>query len=172
MLYDFCCLRSSFGSISSWINDIQSKKRTKLLIYWPKWKISLSGLTFGCKRSCDSATGGPIFAKLVSKYPQDFKEKSHEAARLKACRFCVRCIIRLGGGGGLRGPLEAPPSAVRVKYFSWVDHVYQRRISYFTADVFVGEIDHRSELQYKVSQEHLVTVLYWVELSLSLLTTI
>ena len=117
LFYDFCCLRSSFGSISSWINDIQSKQRTKLLIYRPKWKIhfaicfvhkmkkfSLFWLTFGRKRSCDSVTGGPIFVNLVSRYPQNFKEKSHEAARLKA---------RGGGGfactakfvwGGLRGP--------------------------------------------------------------------
>ena len=41
LFYDFCCLRSSFGSISSWINDIQSKKRTNLLIYRPKWKFTL-----------------------------------------------------------------------------------------------------------------------------------
>ena len=39
-----------------------------------------------------SVTGGPIFANLVSKYPQDFKEKCHEAAR----RFCVRGKICLG----------------------------------------------------------------------------
>ena len=56
-------------------------------------KFSLFGLTFGRKRSRDSVTGGPIFANLVSKYPQDFKEKSHEAARLKARRLCVRCKI-------------------------------------------------------------------------------
>ena len=42
--------------------------------------------------------GGPILANLVSKYLQDFKEKSHEAARLKARRFCVRGKICLGGG--------------------------------------------------------------------------
>ena len=115
LFYDFCCLRSSFGSISSWINDIQSKKRTKLLIYRPKWIIhfaicfvhkikqfSLFGLTFGRKRSHDSVTGGPIFTNLVSNYPQDFKEKSHEAARLKARRFCVHGKICLGG------PLRPP----------------------------------------------------------------
>ena len=60
-------------------------------------KFSLFGLTFGRKRSCDSVAGGPIFANLVSKYPQDFKEKSHEAVRLKARRFCMRGKICLGG---------------------------------------------------------------------------
>ena len=109
---DFCCLRSSFRSISSWINAIQSKKRTKLLIYRRKWKIhfaicfvhkmekiSLFGLTFGRKRSRDSVTWGPICANLVSKYPQDFKEKSHEATRLKARPFCLRGKLCVGGGG-------------------------------------------------------------------------
>ena len=33
---------------------------------------------------CDPETGGPILANLASKYLLDFKEKSHEAARLKA----------------------------------------------------------------------------------------
>ena len=120
LFYDLCCLRSSFGSISSWINDIQSKKRTKLLIYRQKWKIhfaicfvhkmkkfSLFGLTFGRKRSRDSVTGGPIFANLVSKYPQDFKEESHEARQ-----FCVRDKICLEGASE-----TPPPSAVRVT--SW-----------------------------------------------------
>ena len=73
-------------------------------------KFSLFGLTFGHKRSRDSVTGGPIFANLVSKYPQDFKEKSHEAARLKAWQFCMRGKICLGGGG----PPRPPTSAVRV----------------------------------------------------------
>ena len=72
--------------------------------------FSCFGLTFGRKRSCDSITGGPIFANLVSKYPQDFKEKSQEAVRLKARRFCVRGKICLGGP-----PSPPPPSAVRVK---------------------------------------------------------
>ena len=71
--------------------------------------------TFGRKRSRDSVTGVPIFANLVSKYPQDFKEKSHEAARLKALRFCARGKIYLGGGGPPR-----PPSAVRVKFLFYV----------------------------------------------------
>ena len=67
-----------------------------------KKKISLFGLTFGRKRSRDSVTGGPIFANLVSKYPQDFKENSHEAAWLEARRFCMCVNICLEGG--LRGP--------------------------------------------------------------------
>ena len=71
-------------------------------------KSSLFGLTFGRKRSRDSVTGGLIFANLVSKYPQDFKEKSHEAARLKARRFCVRGKICLGG------PLRPPPPPVQL----------------------------------------------------------
>ena len=125
---DFCCLRSLFGSISSWINDIQSKKRTNLLIYSLKWKInfaicfvhkmkkfSLFGLTFGRKTSRDSVKGGPIVAHLVSKYPQDFKEKSIEAARLKARRFCVCGKICLGGPPKPAPPPPPPPTAVRVK---------------------------------------------------------
>ena len=74
------------------------------------------GLTFGRKWSHDSVTGGPIFANLVSKYPQDFKEKSNEAAQLKAWRFCVRGKICLGGGGGgaSEAPPPPPPGAVRV----------------------------------------------------------
>ena len=65
-------------------------------------KISLFGLTFGHKRSCDSVTGGPIFANLVSKYARGFKEKSHEIARREVQRFSVHGEICLGGG--LRGP--------------------------------------------------------------------
>ena len=72
-------------------------------------KISLFGLTFGRKGSCDSVTGGPIFANLVSNYPQDFKEKSHEAARLKARRFCVCGKICLGGP-----PRPPPPPPVQL----------------------------------------------------------
>ena len=104
--YVFYCFMISavwdlhLGSISSWINDIQSKKRTKLLIYRPTWKIhcaicfvhkmkkfSLFGLTFGSKMS------------------RDFKKKSHEAARLKARRFCVR-------GKSCLGESPPPPRAV------------------------------------------------------------
>ena len=82
----------------------QNEKFTLPFVLYTKWKkFSLFGLTFGRKRSRDSVTGGPIFANLVSKYPQDFKEKSHEAARLKARRFCVRGKICLGGAS------EAPP---------------------------------------------------------------
>ena len=115
LFYDFCCLRSSFGSISSWINDIQSKKRTNYwftgqnekftlpFVLYAKWKFSLFGLTFGCKRPCDSVTGGPIFANLVSNIPHEFKEKSHEVARLKARRFCVHAKICLWG------PPRPPP---------------------------------------------------------------
>ena len=111
------------------INDIQSKKRTKLLIYRPKWKIHFAicfvhkmkkishfGLTFGRKRSRDSVMGGLIFANLVSKYLQDFKAKSNEAARLKAWRFCVRGKICLGGPPR---PPPPPHSAVRVKRVYW-----------------------------------------------------
>ena len=65
-------------------------------------KFSLFGLTFGRKRSRDSVTGGPIFPNLVSNYPQDFKEKSHEAARLKAQQNLSRG--EGGGGGDLQGP--------------------------------------------------------------------
>ena len=117
LFYDFCCLRSSFGSISSWINDIQSKKRTKLLIYRPKWKIhfaicfvhkikkfSLFGLTFGRKRSRDSVTGGLIFANLVSKYPQDFKEKVMKQCGWKRGGFA--CAAKFVWGGG---PPPPPP---------------------------------------------------------------
>ena len=79
-------------------------------------KFSLFGLTYGRKRSRDSVTGGPIFANLVSKYPQDFKEKSHEAVRLKARRFCV-C-----GKICLRGPPRFPPPPPPVQlglFFLW-----------------------------------------------------
>ena len=65
-------------------------------------KISLFGLTFGHKRSCDSVMGGPIFANLVSKYARGFKEKSHEIAWREVERFSVHGEICLGGG--LRGP--------------------------------------------------------------------
>ena len=56
--------------------------------------------------------GGPIFANLVPKYPQDYKGKSDKAAWLKARRFCVRNKICLGGPPS---PPPPPPSAVRVK---------------------------------------------------------
>ena len=73
-------------------------------------KISLFGLTFGHKRSCDSVMGGPIFANLVSKYARGFKEKTHEIARREVQRFGVHGEFCLGGG-----PPRPPPSAVRVK---------------------------------------------------------
>ena len=80
-------LRSSFGSISSWINVIQSKKMTELLIYRPKWKIhfvicfvhkiktiSLFGLTSGHKRSCDYIMRSTIFGGKISARPQRKKQ--------------------------------------------------------------------------------------------------
>ena len=76
-------------------------------------KFSFFWLTFCLKRSRGSVTGGPIFANLVSKYPQDFKQNSHEAAWLKAWRFFVRGKMCIGGGGASEAP--PPPSAVRVK---------------------------------------------------------
>ena len=48
-------------------------KFTLPFVLYTKWKekrkIEHFGLTFGRKGSCDSVTGGPIFANLVSKYP-------------------------------------------------------------------------------------------------------
>ena len=90
----------------------QNLKFTLPFVLYTKWKKShFLGWPLVAKRSRDSVTGGPIFANLVSKYPQDFKEKSHEAAWLKAREFCVRGKVCLGGGASEAPP---PPSAVRV----------------------------------------------------------
>ena len=67
-------------------------------------KLSLSGLTFGHKRSCDSITGGLVFANLVSIYPLDFKEKRNEAAWLNARPFGVNVNIYMYLEGGLLAP--------------------------------------------------------------------
>ena len=99
----------------------KAKKRTKLLIYRPKWKIhfaicfvhkmkrfSLFRLTFGCKRSHDSVTGGSIFTNLVSKYPQDFKEKkSWISAAESRCGFT--CVTNFVWGEPLSPPPPPPP---------------------------------------------------------------
>ena len=124
LFYDFCCLRSSFGSISSWINDIQSKKRTKLLIYMAKWKnhfaicfvhkmkkFSLFGLTFGRKRSRDSVSGGLIFRKLCVKiFARLQRKKSRSGAAESAAVLRVRQNLSRGAS-----EVPPPPSAVRVK---------------------------------------------------------
>ena len=64
-------------------------------------KISLFGLTFGHKRSCDSVMGGPIFANLVSKYARGFKKKTHEIARCSGLAYTAKFVK---GGAS-----EAPP---------------------------------------------------------------
>ena len=124
----YCCLISAvwdlhLESISSWINDIQSKKRTKLLIYRPKWKIhfaicfvhkmkkiSLFGLTFGRKGSCDSVLNGRSdFRKLGVKLSARLqRKKSWSGAAKSAAVLRVRQNLSRGG-------LLGPPSAVRVK---------------------------------------------------------
>ena len=98
---------------------MEKKKITLPFVLYTKWgkKISLFWLTFGCKRSRDSVTGGPILANLVSKYPQNFKEKSNEAARLKTGRFCVCGKIRLGGP-----PRSPPPPPVQLG-LKWVTNI-------------------------------------------------
>ena len=110
-------LQCDTRKIIPWIYRLKLKIHFAIICFVHKMnKFSLFGLTFGRKRSCDSVTGGPIFANLVSKYPQFFKEKSHEAARLKARRFCVRGKICLGG------PPRPPPPPVQNDVMSKYRH--------------------------------------------------
>ena len=123
VFYDFCCLRSSFGSISSWINDIQSKKRTKLLIYRPKWKIHFAIFLYTkwinshfrvdlwSQKVMWLHNGRSDFRKLGVKISARLqRKKSWSGAAESMAVLCARQNLSRGDASEAH-----PPSAVRVK---------------------------------------------------------
>ena len=66
-------LQCDTRKIIPWIYRPKLKIHFAICFVHKMKKFSLFGLTFGRKKSRDSVTGGPIFANLVSKYPQVFK---------------------------------------------------------------------------------------------------
>ena len=116
LFYDFCCFRSSFGSVlrlNKWytkqkewkITDLQAKIKNSLchLFCTQNEKNLTFRVDLWSQKVMWLRNGKSDFANLVSKYPQDFKENTHEVARLKARWFCVRGKICRGG------PPRPPP---------------------------------------------------------------
>ena len=70
----------------------------------------------------------------MSKYPQDFKEKRHEAARLKARQFLVRGNICLGG------PPRPPPPVqlgLKGKFPSLINIPYSKENGNIPTSIFI-----------------------------------
>ena len=133
LFYDFCCLRSSFGSISSWINDIfikqkedkitdlQSKIHFAICFVHKMKKISLLGVEVWLQkvmwlrqvRSDFHKRGVKVSARLQRK-------KSWSGAAESAA--VVWAWQNVSGGGD---PTSPPPHAIRIKANWVINELYE-----------------------------------------------
>ena len=86
-----------FMCINFKLNRYTKQKKDKVTDLLAKMKNLTFRVDLWSQKVMWLRNGRSDFRKVGVNYPQDFKEKSHEAAWLKAWRFCVCCKIRLGG---------------------------------------------------------------------------
>ena len=109
MVFDMTTImtRKIYNWMGKWI-VFHKFHNISIELYTHVWKIPCLGMTFDPYLSRGLVTLCPIFANLVPKVAQDFKEKSHERISWYLRRFWSSRKITTGGGGQI-----APPPQLR-----------------------------------------------------------